>query len=80
MAKRRKKPDPERAEAAAEVLAAVWLNEKFDLESKISDPLVAEVDADGYMWITVQLHVPALDIDMWLERTHDHHPDFEDES
>lgn len=82
MAKRKPKKiepklvDPNRALAAAEVLAAVWLSEKhFELDNKVSDPPIAEQDEDGYIWVTVKIHVPALDIDMWLDCTHDAHPD-----
>ena len=63
--------DPDRAIAAAEVLAAVFLNEKnFDLESKVGDPPIAETDSEGHVWVTVKLHVPALDIDMWQDGSH----------
>lgn len=80
-----KKPvDPARAEAAGEVLQAVWLSEKhFDLESELvlqgGAPVVDE-DAEGHLWVTVKLHVPALDVDMWLDGTHTDHPDNQDES
>lgn len=67
--------DPDRALAASEVLSAVFLAEKnFDLESKI-DERTAEVDSEGHVWVTVKLHVPALDIDMWIDGTHGDHPD-----
>lgn len=71
--------DPDRADAAAEVLQAVWLGEKhFDLESEIvlegGRPVVHQ-DADEHLWITVKLHVPALDVDSWLDGTHMDHPD-----
>ena len=71
--------DPARAEAAAEVLQAVWLNEKhFDLESEIvleaGRPVVHQ-DKGGHLWVTVKLPVPALDVDMWLDGTHGDHPD-----
>jgi len=70
------KCDPERACAAAEVLEAVWLHErKFELEHTIEDPPVAEVDDAGQVWVTVKVHVPALDIDMWAEGTHCDHPE-----
>lgn len=75
--------DPARAEAAGEVLQAVWLSEKhFDLESELvlqgGAPVVDE-DAEGHLWVTVKLHVPALDVDMWLDGTHTDHPDNQDE-
>ncbi len=75
--------DPARAEAAAEVLEAVWLREKnFDLESEIvtkdGRPIVDQ-DAEGHLWVTVKLHVPALDIDCWLDGTHLDHPDNQDD-
>jgi len=71
--------DPNRAEAATEVLQAVFLHEKhFDLESEVvledGRPVVAE-DAEGHLWVTVKLHVPALDVDSWLDGTHLDHPD-----
>lgn len=71
--------DPDRAEAAAEVLQAVWLSEKhFELENEIVRegvrPVVTE-DAEGHLWVTVKLHVPALDIDCWLDGSHLAHPD-----
>lgn len=71
--------DPEIAEAAAEVLQAVFLHEKhFDLESEIvlkdGQPVV-EKDAEGHYWATVKLHVPMLDIDTWIDGTHLDHPD-----
>jgi hypothetical protein len=69
---------PERALAAAEVLAAVWLSEKhFELEHKIDDPPIAEEDEEGHVWVTVKLHVPALDIDLWSDGTHPDHPNQE---
>lgn|SRR5574342_848281 len=72
--------DPEVADAAAEVLEAVFLHEKhFDLENKIvrsgDGQVVAERDAEGHVWVTVQLHVPMLDIDTWIDGTHLDHPD-----
>jgi hypothetical protein len=68
--------DPDRAVAAAEVLAAVWLSEKnFELDTKVSDPPTAKQDAEEHVWITVKIHVPALDIDMWIDGTHSDHPD-----
>ena len=71
--------DPDRAEAAAEVLQAVFLHERhFDLESEIvldGGRPVAHEDADGHLWLTVKLHVPALDVDSWLDGTHLDHPD-----
>lgn len=76
----RSKPVPtNRAIAAGEVLTKVFLAGKnFDLEHKIvEDPAsvpVAETDSDGYVWVTVKLHVPALDIDMWIAGTHIDHP------
>lgn len=70
--------DPRRAIAAAEVLAAVWLGDKnFELEAKVDDPPnppIAEVDSEGRVWVTVKLHVPALDIDAWIDGTHGDHP------
>jgi hypothetical protein len=71
--------DPEIAEAAAEVLEAVFLHEKhFDLESAIvrkdGRPII-EKDAEGHYWATVKLHVPMLDIDTWIDGTHLDHPD-----
>jgi uncharacterized protein YhdP len=73
------KIDADRAEAAAEVLQAVFLHEKhFDLESAVvlkdGRPVVDE-DAEGHLWVTVKLHVPALDVDSWLDGTHLDHPD-----
>lgn len=71
-----KKVDPDRALAAAEVLAAVWLNEKhFELDNEVSDPPIAEMDDEEHIWVTVKIHVPALDIDMWLDGAHTDHPD-----
>ena len=75
--------DPDRIEAAAEVLQAVWLSEKnFELENEIVNkdgrPIVDQ-DAEGHLWVTVKLHVPALDIDCWLDGTHNDHPDNQDE-
>ena len=75
--------DPDRANAASEVLQAVWLAEKhFDLESEVvlegGRPVVDE-DAEGHLWVTVKLHVPALDVDMWLDGTHTDHPDNQDD-
>ena len=71
--------DPDRAEAAAEVLQAVFLHEKhFDLESEIvldGGRPIAHEDAEGHLWITVKLHVPALDVDTWIDGTHMDHPD-----
>lgn len=68
--------DPDRARAAAEVLAAVWLSENnFELDTKVSDPPIAEQDDEGHIWVTVKIHVPALDIDCWLDGTHHSHPD-----
>ena len=69
----------DRAEAAVEVLQAVFLHEKtFDLESEIAfegrRPVVHQ-EGDGHLWVTVKLHVPALDIDTWLDGTHIDHPD-----
>lgn len=78
MAKRKpKKLAPDRALAAAEVLQAVWLHEDhFELETKVADnPPIAEMDSEGHVWVTVKLHVPALDIDMWLDGTHPQNPD-----
>lgn len=73
------KIDPDRAEAAAEVLQAVWLSEKnFDLESEIvlkdGRPIVDQ-DGDEQLWVTVKLQVPRLDVDCWLDGTHLDHPD-----
>jgi hypothetical protein len=76
-----KKCDPDRALAAAEVLEAVWLSEKhFELEHKVDDPPVAEIDDEDHVWITVKIHVPALDVDMWIDGTHGDHPDNQDAS
>lgn len=70
--------DPERAKAAAEVLQAVWLHEKhFELENEIVQKdgrPVVDQDADGHLWVTVRLHVPALDVDTWIDGTHLDHP------
>lgn len=79
IAKPKPKIDPDRAEAAVEVLQAVFLNEKhFDLESEIvlegGRPVVHQ-DGDEHLWVTVKLHVPALDVDSWLDGTHLDHPD-----
>ncbi len=72
--------DPDRALAAAEVLAAVWLRaEKFELEHRVDDPPVAEVDDEGHTWVTVRIHVPALDVDLWLDGTHCDHPGNQDD-
>lgn len=66
-----KKCDPDRALAAAEVLAAVWLNESsFELEYKVDDPPVVEEDKDGNPWVTVKVQVPQLDVDMWADGEH----------
>lgn len=71
-----KKCDPERALAAAEVLEAVWLSEKhFELDHEIEDPPIAEMDGEDHVWVTVKIHVPALDIDMWIDGTHSDRPD-----
>ena len=71
-----KKSDDERATAAVEVLQAVWLSERhFDLEHKVSDPPLVREDSEGHLWVTVELHVPALDVDMWLDGTHIDDPD-----
>ena len=63
---------------AAEVLQAVFLHEKhFDLESEIvleGGRPIAHEDAEGHLWITVKLHVPALDVDTWIDGTHLDHP------
>ena len=71
--------NPDRADAAAEVLQAVWLNEKcFDLESEVVQKdgrPVVDQDAEGHLWVTVKLHVPMLDVDCWLDGTHLDHPD-----
>lgn len=71
--------DLDRADAAAEVLQAVWLHEKhFDLESEIvhkDDRPVVDQDLEGCLWVTVRLHVPRLDVDTWLDGTHLDHPD-----
>ncbi len=71
--------DPDRAEAAAEVLQAVFLHEKnFDLESEIVQKdgrPVVDQNAEGHIWVTVRLHVPMLDVDTWLDGTHLDHPD-----
>lgn len=79
MKKELPKVDPDRAEAAAEVLQAVWLHEKhFDLESEVvqrDGRPVVDQDAEGHLWVTVRLHVPMLDVDTWLDGTHLDHPD-----
>lgn len=67
------------AEAAAEVVQAVWLHEDhFELENEVVTldgiPLV-EADAEGHLWVTVKIHVPRLDVEMWLDGTHFRHPD-----
>lgn len=71
--------DPEIADAAVEVLQAVFLHDKhFDLESEIvlkDGRPVVEKDAEGHYWATVKLHVPMLDIDTWIDGTHLDHPD-----
>jgi hypothetical protein len=79
MGKRKtKKIDPDRAEAARDVLEHVFLNEKhFDLDSLITETV--EEDAAGCVWVTVKLHVPRLDIDCWLDGSHLDHPDNQDE-
>lgn len=65
-----------RADAAAEVLEAVWLHEDhFELDYKIDNPPVVEEDKQGYAWVTVKIHVPALDIDCWIDGSHHAHPD-----
>lgn len=70
--------DPDRADAAAEVLQAVFLHEKhFDLESEIVQKdgrPVVDQDAEEHLWVTVRLHVPMLDVDTWLDGTHLDHP------
>lgn len=66
-----RKPDADRATAAVEVLQAVWLSEQhFDLEHKVDDPPLVREDSEGHLWVTVELHVPALDVDAWLDGTH----------
>lgn len=71
-----KEPDAGRARAAVEVLQAVWLNEQhFDLEHKVSNPPLVREDSEGQLWVTVELHVPALDVDAWLDGTHVDDPD-----
>jgi len=66
--------DPALAEAAVEVLQAVWLHENnFELEHEIvqdAGQLVVTQDAEEHLWVTVRVHVPRLDIDMWLDGTH----------
>lgn len=66
-----KKCTPERAQAAAEVLSAVWLDDSFELEHKIDQTDVFE-DADGNPWVTVRMLVPQLDVDLWLDGEHRH--------
>jgi hypothetical protein len=79
--KKTQKPkiDPARAEAAAEVLQAVFLHEKnFELENEVvldNGLPIVDQDAEGHLWVTVKLHVPALDVDCWLDGTHLDHPD-----
>lgn len=63
-----------RAVAAGEVLAAIWLKD-FELDVEIDNPPVCEVDEHGHSWVTVRIHVPALDIDLWEDGTHGDHPD-----
>lgn len=71
-----RKADPGRAEAAAEVLRAVWLSERhFELETQVGDPPTVEEDSEGHLWVPVKIHVPALDVDAWLDGTHLDHPD-----
>jgi len=74
----KKKIDTNRAEAAAEVLQAVFLHKKnFDLESEIvreGGHPIAQEDAEGHLWIIVRLHVPALDVETWLDGSHLDHP------
>src|SRR5436309_14791106 len=70
---------PDRAEAAAEVLEAVWLTENsFELEHKI-DPADVIEDEDGNPWVAVRIQVPQLDVDTWLDGTHLDHPDNKDD-
>jgi len=73
------KIDPDRAEAAAEVLENVFLHEKhFDLESEIvreNGRPIATTNENDEVWITVRIHVPRLDVDTWLDGTHLDHPD-----
>ncbi len=69
-----KKCAADRADAAAEVLGAVWLSEKhFELEHIIDATDVTE-DADGNPWVTVRIQVPQLDVDCWLDGSHRDHP------
>jgi hypothetical protein len=63
-----KRCDPDRALAAAEVLETVWLND-FELECKVDDPPIVETDDEDHVWISVKIHVPALDVDTWLDGT-----------
>lgn len=66
-----KRCDPDRALAAVEVLEAAWLREeKFKLEHRVDDPPVTEMDNEDHVWVTVRVHVPALDIDMWTDGAH----------
>lgn len=59
-----------------EVLQAVWLSEQhFDLEHRVGDPPLVQEDSEGHLWVTVELHVPALDVDAWLDGTHVDDPD-----
>lgn len=70
----RKKCNADRAIAAGEVLAAVWLGEKhFELDFEIDDKDVTE-DKDGNPWVTVRIQVPQLDVEMWRDGTHGDHP------
>lgn len=63
-----KKTTAKRAEAAREVLQAVWLCD-FELVTKVQVVAVLE-DADGNAWVTVRIEVPALDVDMWFDGEH----------
>lgn len=69
-----KKCKPERALAATEVLAAVWLSENnFELEYNIDASDVTE-DVAGNPWVTVRIQVPQLDVELWLDDTHPDQP------
>lgn len=80
MKRQTKKCKPARAEAAAEVLATVWLSENnFELEYKIDPKDVVTEDQDGNPWVTVRIQVPQLDVDLWLDGSHRDHPNNQDD-
>lgn len=63
-----------RAIAAGEVLSAIWLKD-FELDVEMDNPPEVSVDKQGQNWVTVRIHVPRLDVDMWEDGTHGDHPD-----